>query len=503
MIPEDDEGIDERLARGLRQQPQAPGPEPGMIQGLPMPDPVYTDEIQQLLADQSDRLSKLVAGSARMTVSQPQQWGLNTSVNSNSTAFNFSPPGRTMSADRQREVEQILRREMRKETLRWKTNDRPLNRADILNMGLAEYRDLLTYVHLYDEWVSHPNRGPLGEPAHPHLYVTTRFITKDREDTMLEQLLKLYTMSMATGVTSPMPHFVGPPGSGKSTVFKLAAEMLGVNVHTVNVSRISPLELEGVQMPNHDNTQLNLLHATLWTQLKEGDILLLDEFLRGFPEVYNGLLDILTAREVAGMKLPKVFIAGASNSTVAYDKALEDRLLHIPVPDARYGNAEKGRLAWMLIDALGLDPRVKQSSEMDDLLEKEVLPMYAVLDTFKGGKTGAQVGAGGAVSTEGSSLRRLIGQAQLRHVTSGPLLALLEANNVLASQKGKHHYMFLTSGKNVPGGYKGAAIALEGALEQLTPLQRMNRELNLQLIEMEEQKAKATNREGEDDDPFS
>ena len=144
---------------------------------------------------------------------------------------------------------------------------------------------------------------------------------------MLKKLLKLYVTAMTGKVYSPVPHLFGPPGCGKSEVVKQAAQVLGVNLHIINVSRISPLEL-------------NLLTATFWTQLKEGDILLFDEFLHGSPEVYNELLDIITSREVGGFKLPNVFILAASNSTAAYDKALEDRLLHLPVADPRSSRQE-------------------------------------------------------------------------------------------------------------------------------------------------------------------
>ena len=65
---------------------------------------------------------------------------------------------------------------------------------------------------------------------------------------MLEKILKMYVMYMRLDVRSPMPHLVGPPGCGKSTVVEQAAEMIGVNLHIINVSRLNPLDLEGVQI---------------------------------------------------------------------------------------------------------------------------------------------------------------------------------------------------------------------------------------------------------------
>ena len=84
---------------------------------------------------------------------------------------------------------------------------------------------------------------------------------------MLEKLLKLYVMAMAGDVRSPVPHLFGPPGCGKSQSVEQAADLLGVTLHTINVSRINPLELEGYQLPNADNTHLQLLTATTWQRL--------------------------------------------------------------------------------------------------------------------------------------------------------------------------------------------------------------------------------------------
>jgi hypothetical protein len=303
---------------------------------------------------------------------------------------------------------------------------------------------------------------------------------------MLELILKLYTMSMAVDIRSPLPHLVGPPGCGKSTVVEEAAEIIGCNVHVLNVSRLSPLEIEGVQMPHteQEEMKLRLLTATIWTQLEEGDILLLDEFLRAFPEVYNGLLDILTGRKVAHFKLPKVFIIAASNSTVAYDKALEDRLLHLPVPDPRgtdkEGKKAKKHLAKLVVDKLGLMPEMTASAEMSSLLDTEVLPMFKILDSFNG------KGNTGPTTLEGSSIRKLIGQAQLRQVQSQGLAELIKENNRKAMAAGKPQYVFLVEARDntaLPA-YEAKAKSLVGNA-RLTEIQALNLELNLQLIELE------------------
>jgi MoxR-like ATPase len=312
---------------------------------------------------------------------------------------------------------------------------------------------------------------------------------------MLEQLMRLYVMAMNYDVRSPMPHLVGPPGCGKSTSVEQLAELLGVNLHIMNVSRLSPLEIEGVQMPHGTGEEmiLKMLPATFWTQLKEGDILLMDEFLRGFPEVYSGLLDIFTSRRVGAHVLPKIFIIGASNSVVAYDQALEDRLLHLPVPDPRRSQTEKKRLAKILVDALGLMPEMVDWSETDDLINNEVLPMYNLLDSFK------KKGTKGGTTSEGTSLRNLIGQAQLRQIESVDLKALLAANNVRAMRENKPQYVFLISGKSsdVPALYPGKAVELQGN-KRLTPIQALNLSMNLELIALEA----AANQEGDapDDD---
>ena len=267
--------------------------------------------------------------------------------------------------------------------------------------------------------------------------------------------------------------------------------MLGVNLHQINVSRISPLELEGVQMPTEG--KLELLLATYWNNLKDGDILFLDEFLRGFPEVYNGLLDILTSRTVGGHELPDVFIIAASNSTTAYDPALTDRLLHLYVPDPRTSKTEDMRIRSSIINALGLMPSMATSMSMDALMSEHILPMYKMLDAAKGNNVGS------TSSSQDMSPRNLIGQGQLRECTSGDLYALLESNNAAAMRQGKPQFVRIAYYKNritpVDPTYVEKMVPLLSS-DKLTPAQRIQAQVNINLIESDAVMKEASN------DPF-
>ena len=321
--------------------------------------------------------------------------------------------------------------------------------------------------------------------------------TGRKEQTMLEELIKMYNAAMRMNVKTVIPHLVGPPGVGKSLTMRQLAKHAGRNVHVVNVSRISPLEIEGVQMPHGEGEEqyLKLLLNTLWTKLEEGDIVLFDEFLRGFPEVYNALLDIITDREVAGFKLPKVFFVAASNSVATYDKALEDRLLHIFVPDLRQSMSARTASKQLLANEIGLISDVVKSQEMNEVFTTEVLPTYKMLDYFKGGAS-----IGGVANAEGRSVRNLVGQAHLSHVQSAPLKALIALNNQLAIAQRKWQFVVLLDGKNVDPNYVTGARKLLGN-PRLSEVQENNLRLNLDLVEIEEaMKEEIPTQEGVADD---
>lgn len=304
---------------------------------------------------------------------------------------------------------------------------------------------------------------------------------------MLERLMKLYVLYMLGDVRSPLPHMYGPPGCGKSWSAEELARLVGVNLHIINVSRLSPLEVEGMQMPvAHADPEkgmvLKLLTATFWTQLKEGDILLLDEFLRAFPEVYNALLDILTSREVGGYKLPKVFIIAASNTTVAYDKALEDRLLHLPAADPRKNKKAKEHMAKTIVEACGLHPDMVTDAAMVQLLDLEVLPMFKMLDSF--GKGSSSLSG----NPEGRSVRKLIGMIKLRELNdSAHLKELIDMNNSKAIAQKKYQYLLLPSGK-VQDPMLEVQLEKMVGNARLTEIQAINVAINLQLIGLEKER---------------
>ena len=306
--------------------------------------------------------------------------------------------------------------------------------------------------------------------------------TGSKEKTMLEDLIRMYNAGMRMNVRSVIPHLVGPPGTNKSGVMRQLAEAAGVKLHTINVSRISPLEIEGVQMPHGEGVEmkLQLLLNTMWSSLQEGDIVLFDEFLRGFPEVYNGLLDIITSREVGGHQLPNVFFVAASNSVATYDRALEDRLIHIYVPDLRSDRTARTAMKKLLAEEIGLIADVVKSQEMDDLFTNDVLPTYKMLDYFQGKASLGQV-----ATVEGKSVRHLVGEAHLRVIQSPHLQALIALNNQLAINQRKWQFVVLLDTKHIDDKYVAGARKLLGN-PRLSEVQANNLSLNLDLVEIEE-----------------
>ena len=301
---------------------------------------------------------------------------------------------------------------------------------------------------------------------------------------MIATLLKLYTAGMAGQVHSPVPHLFGPPGSGKSSVVQEAGRLLGVKVHIINVSRLSPLELEGVQLP--EEGKLRLLLASMWNRLQPGDIILWDEFLAcSFPEVFNGLLDIITSREVGGHQLPPVFMIAASNTTSTYASALEDRLLHLPVPDPRNdGKVLDAMVERFIQRSFMLPGDARVQAEVRSLLQLYSVPAYDVLDQLQGSGTVL-----GQQRPNTISPRKLEGLLKLRYMAKTPELnTVIRINNrqcqVNLDENWK--YMTVTSSESsmrddVQEDYLGHAIK---GLDSLSPEMQAHHLVNIQMMKL-------------------
>lgn len=298
---------------------------------------------------------------------------------------------------------------------------------------------------------------------------------------MLQQLLLLYAGYNVYETSEAVVHIVGPPGSGKSTTVKQLADLVGVDLHIISVARLNPLESEGVQMPvgEGEDMILKMLPAAMWERMKEGDIVLFDEFLRGHVDVYNALLDVFTSRRVGNHHLPPVFMIAASNSVTTYDDALKDRLLHLPVADPRKNKTERKRLTQLLVDQLGLHPSMTDSLEMSVLMDRVVLPTFNVMDKILDSKPGHIDD-----EPQGRSVRNLIAQVQLRLVQTKELAALIEENNSIALSEGKPQYVVLLNTRTPKQYVANARKWLDGAT--LTPVQQRNLQMNLQMIDLAE-----------------
>jgi len=149
-----------------------------------------------------------------------------------------------------------------------------------------------------------------------------------------------------------------------------------------------------------------------------------------------------------------------------------------------------------MVDVLGLHPSMAASFEMQSLLDAQVLPMFDVLDSLKNKSSSPAV-------IKGCSIRNLIGQAQLREVQATELSELLASNNQVAMREAKYQYVFIADAamaKAVPA-YADKARQLVGN-SRLTEVQRLNLNLNLQLIEMEKIRFETTEGTNSDDDGF-
>lgn len=173
-------------------------------------------------------------------------------------------------------------------------------------------------------WTQRARKVPLSEIA--------RFLPKDHPDLIkyqksLKQEQKYNTKEemditkVLEGVYSNLelrrtiiPLFLGDPGTGKSVTVHQFAKDKGVTLVKYIASQMSPFEVSGVTLPDRETKQMVCYDFDKLNNLKDGDILFVDELLNANPTVLAAFLTVLEDRmTISGKKLPDVMIVAAAN----------------------------------------------------------------------------------------------------------------------------------------------------------------------------------------------
>ena len=131
------------------------------------------------------------------------------------------------------------------------------------------------------------------------------------------------------------PMLVSTPGKGKTAFVNYLGEKLGVKVKAINTSTFEGVDANG--MPYLNDGKLNISKPFWLEDLKEGDILFLDEFSNAPSEVRNAFLQIILDQKLpSGAEMPKLRIIGAMNPAgdlegyAEFSNAMKDRWAFIP-----------------------------------------------------------------------------------------------------------------------------------------------------------------------------
>lgn len=111
-----------------------------------------------------------------------------------------------------------------------------------------------------------------------------------------------------------VPLFISDPGQGKSQIIEEFMKEKGVYRPPFVLSQRLPYELSGMAIANHSVNKMQYYDFDFLLELKDGDILFLDETLNALPQTIAAMLTFLESRvTISGKKLPDIMIIGAAN----------------------------------------------------------------------------------------------------------------------------------------------------------------------------------------------
>ena len=128
---------------------------------------------------------------------------------------------------------------------------------------------------------------------------------------------------------------LGAPGIGKTEGIESFARKHDRNVVHIIASQILPTEVSGMTMPNQETHSMDVFDHSRLSHMRDGDILFLDELLKGQQQVLSACLTLVQERRLmSGTHLPDVIIVAAANplaSAKMLPEEIRQRFLFIDV----------------------------------------------------------------------------------------------------------------------------------------------------------------------------
>ena len=92
--------------------------------------------------------------------------------------------------------------------------------------------------------------------------------------------------------SSCIPLFIGNPGMGKTSIVHQFAKERNIKCLTEIASTKMPHEFSGLAMPDNKTKKMTYYDYDVLLDLRDGDILFLDELLNANPMILNAFLTI-------------------------------------------------------------------------------------------------------------------------------------------------------------------------------------------------------------------
>lgn len=126
----------------------------------------------------------------------------------------------------------------------------------------------------------------------------------------IERLMEAVDMARSEIV----PCLIGASGIGKTEGIESFARKHGRKVVHLIASQVLPTEVSGMTMPNQETHAMDVFDHSRISHMQDGDILFLDELLKGQQQVLSACLTMVQERRLmSGTPLPDVIIVAAAN----------------------------------------------------------------------------------------------------------------------------------------------------------------------------------------------